>query len=435
MDITTIKPNTSISFIFGDQKLSGLVLPREGDLIVIKLNSGYNMGVLPEHISDVKIMDQDSQKTPVVKGAKQNTNLSKLKILHTGGTIASRVDYKTGGVIADFSPEMLLSLFPELQDIVYVESEFLGNMWSDDFRFSHFNRLAQGVLEGAKKGIKNFIVTSGTDFLHYASAALSFLLKDVPVGVLVVGSQRSSDRGSTDAAMNLICAAQFLADTEFKGVGVCMHENSSDDDCIILPGIHTRKMHSSRRDAFKSINASPIAKVNYTDRSILLYKELEQRKGIIPQTIPLLKEDLKIGMIYSRPNLYAEELFVYKKFDGLVLVGSGLGHFPVTKVDETCIEHEKIFSILSNLAKTIPVVMSTQTIYGRVHMNVYSPGRALQQSGVLGHLSSMTPETSYIKLAWLLSNYSKEEIPALFMKNILGELDPIKEDMFMRGNE
>ena len=120
-------------------------------------------------------------------------------------------------------------MFPELQEAAFIESELVGNMQSDDFRFAHFNIIANKVMEHAKNGVNKFIVTSGTDFLHYVSTALSFILKDVPVGVLVVGAQRSSDRGSSDAGMNLACATQFLATQDFKGVGVCMHASIEDD--------------------------------------------------------------------------------------------------------------------------------------------------------------------------------------------------------------
>ena len=66
--------------------------------------------------------------------------------------------------------------------------------------------------------------------------------------------------------------------------------------------------------------------------------------------------------------------------------------------------------------------MSTQAIYGRVNMNVYAPGRKLQEIGVLGNLADMTTETAFIKLAWLLSNYSKEEAKTLISENLKGEI-------------
>lgn len=424
MNINDVKVLSKVSVETKEQTYEGLLMPQEGEYVVLKLTSGYNVGIHPKHIAHVKILAEPF--TPAkqsLSSIPQQKSLPTLQILHTGGTIASKVDYATGGVHAAFDPAELLRLFPELGTIANIKSEFLGNMWSDDFRFAHFNQIATKILAGAQEGITRFIVGCGTDFLHYLSSALSFLLQDVPVGVLVIGSQRSSDRGSSDAAMNLICGAKFLTQTAFTGVAVCMHATQSDDVCHIISGTHVRKMHSSRRDAFQAINDEPIATINFADGSIQLHQAIKtSKKTSVPKQLPLFNEELKIGMLYSRPQLYEEELALYESFDGLVVVGSGLGQFPVSVPTDDCKEHEQIFNTIKIIAKKIPVVMSVQTIHGRVHMNVYSPARQLQKVGVLGHGSTMMPEVSYIKLAWLLSNYSPEETRKLFMQDIVGEL-------------
>lgn len=430
MDVEKLAIHSKVRLELGEQSFEGLLLPREGDIIVLKLSSGYNVGIFPKHITSCELLERPNLRTQELPQLEQNTDLPKIKILHTGGTIASRVDYETGGVVADFNPETLLSMFPELTEIAQIESNFLGNMFSDDMRFSHMNTIARQILESAQAGTKKFIVTSGTDFLHYLSAGLSFLLAELPVAVLVVGSQRSSDRGSSDAAMNLVCASQFLATTDFQGVGVCMHATTNDDTCVVLPGVNARKMHSSRRDAFKPINTTKIALVDYKNKTVVLHRKLTKISSAVPDSIDFFNEQLKIGMIVSRPNLFAEEIEAYNNFDGLVLLGSGLGHFPVTKVDNSCEEHEKILLVLEDLAKKMPVVMTTQTIYGRVHMNVYAPARTLQEKGIIGHGSSMTPETTYMKLAWLLSKTNKKDISTLLLENFVGELDQIHMNEF-----
>lgn len=431
MDIKTIPTHSRVRLMIGDLPLEGLLLPQEGEMFVVKLSSGYNVGVHPKKITDVQLLERPNPRTQEKPELEQNTDLPNIRILHTGGTIASRVDYETGGVIADFEPETILSMFPELSKIARVESTFLGNMWSDDLRFSHINTIAKSAFEAAQEGVTKLIVTSGTDFLHYLSAGLSFVLANLPISVLVVGSQRSSDRGSSDAAMNLVCAAQFLATTEFQGVGVCMHGSVNDDHCVILPGVNARKMHSSRRDAFKPINTAMIATVDYANKTIVFHRKLTtSSSSSLTQPLSLYKEDLRVGMILSRPNLFAQELNAYSSCDGVVLVGSGLGHFPVSAVDEDSKEHEHIFESIKSLCDKMPVVMSTQALYGRVHMNVYAPARKLQDIGVLGHSSSMTPETTYMKLSWLLSTQVKEKIPELLSQNLVGELDQIYVDEF-----
>ena len=444
MTLPNFEPNTLVRINTKSQSYEGRILPAEGEFIVLKLSSGYNLGINPKNIMSVEKLpekDFDQQSSSDVSDSssviKQNTDLPKLRILHTGGTIASKVDYKTGGVIAEFEPEALIALFPELSDITFVESEFLGNMFSDDFRFSHFNKIAKAVKKAVDEGVKNIIVTSGTDFLHYLSAGLTFMLKDLDVGVMVVGSQRSSDRGSSDAAMNLVCAAQFLATTNFDGVGVCMHENTDDNTCLILPGINTRKMHSSRRDAFKGINTMPLARVNYETKTVNLLEGLnidDTKNTEKSGELFLLNETLKIGLLYSHPNMSSEEISHYESFDGLVVAGSGLGHLPITKVDDDTKEHEKNASAIESVAKRIPVVMSTQTLYGRVHMNVYSPAKKLREFGIAGHLNPLTPESTYMKLAWLLSNNkdsrNSEKIAEIFEEEINGELSDLRQNEF-----
>lgn len=409
-----------------NQTYTGILLPQESDYLVLKLDSGYNIGIDPKHISAIRVTGSPVKPAvPLLFESHQDSQLPVLGLLHTGGTIASRVDYKTGAVVADFNPDNILELFPELKDIAQITSVFVGNMFSGDFRFAHFNKIAQQLHQLAISGVRNIIITSGTDNLHYLSATLSFLFKDYDVGVLVVGSQRSSDRGSADAALNLLCAAQFLTTTQFTGVGVCMHASSADDDCVIISGVHARKMHSSRRDAFESINAPPLAYVSFENKSIHLLQELRQPETTIPPpTAPQLNDTLKIGLCTAHPQFFAEELDVYDSFHGLILSGTGLGHFPVTHADDLTAEHEQILSKITALAKNMPVVMATQTIHGAIHLHVYAYGRALFQAGVLGHLSAMTPEVAFIKLAVLLSQGLRgEELATQLMTNWVGEHD------------
>jgi len=266
--------------------------------------------------------------------------------------------------------------------------------------------------------------------MHYSSAALAFILEDLPVPVILVGSQRSSDRGSSDAGLNLVSACYFIANSDFADVAICMHENLDDESCLILSGLKTRKMHTSRRDAFRPINTSPIARVNFNEKNIsFIKKDYKKRNKNKKLKLMLFNEKIKIGLIKTHTNMFAEEFLAYKDFDGLVIEGTGLGHLPNEEIDEYTKENKKIFNALADMIKKgLVVVMSSQTIYGRLQMNVYTPMRELQEIGVLGHLSDMTAETTFIKLAWLLSNYKKEEVKELITKNLKGEISERVED-------
>jgi glutamyl-tRNA(Gln) amidotransferase subunit D len=414
-----------------NEHIEGILVKEDDKHVVIKLSSGYNIGIKKNKIlktEDIKsheelIKEQHYEK--VHKEIVQGISLAKVLILHTGGTIASKVDYKTGAVTPKFTPEDLNSMFPEIKDLAKIESRLFRNMASDDMRFAHYNLIAKEIEKELHehKDLKGIIITQGTDTLHYTGAALSFIFEHLPVPIVIVGSQRSSDRGSSDAAMNLISAVAFIANTSLKGVFICMHESMSDDACLILNGINARKMHSSKRDAFKQINGTSIAKVDYASKIVEYlgdYPESSLNASGQLKIYPY-EESLKIGVCISHPNMFAEELDIYKthKFDGLILEGTGLGHFPITVEDEYTKEHEKIKDAIKSLCEKIPVVMSLQTIYGSVNMNVYSPGREMIAMGVIGNYSSLTPETSFIKLAWLLSQ--KLNPKEYFMKDLRGE--------------
>ena len=401
----------------------GLFMPKEGTTVVIKLDSGYNVGIFPEHITHLTVLNPPEEKSERKDmGAKRNEALPDISILHTGGTVASRIDYTTGAADTHFRVSDLISLMPEIQEIANISGTQVASMWSEDMRFGHINNIAKEVFKQyLEQKTTRFIVTTGTDFLHYLSAGLSFALKDLPVSVVVLGAQRSSDRSGSDAVMNFLCAARFLAKKTFHGVVVCMHDSMSDDTCAILPGTNIKKMHSTRRDTFRAINTTPLAMVGYPQGDITVMGRL---RTVTSKTekLCLFKEDLKVGLVYSHPQFYPEELLAYKKFDGLVIAGSGIGLFPINTTDTFTKVHEKNAVVLTELAASMPVAMALQTVYGRVTMNVYAPGRKLQDMGIIGTQLNMIAETAFMKLAWLLSNYNRKEIANLYYTDFVGEL-------------
>ena len=430
-----MEPKTGDSVVVEtkEKKINGILMPvpeTEGDIVILKLDNGYNVGIDKSRIKSIKLVKEYAEKKQKPAEIKQNKRLQTISILHTGGTIASKVDYKTGAVSAKFSAAEIIDMFPELKKIANIKSRKIANMQSEMMRFVHYNLMAKEIEKEVKSGTDGIIITHGTDTMHYSSAALTFILEDLPVPVILVGSQRSSDRGSSDAGLNLISACYFIANSDFADVAICMHENLDDESCLILPGLKTRKMHTSRRDAFRPINTSPIARVNFNEKNIsFIKKDYKKRDKNKKLKLMLFNEKIKIGLIKTHTNMFAEEFLAYKDFDGLVVEGTGLGHLPNEEIDEYTKENKKIFNTLGDMIKkSLVVVMSSQAIYGRLQMNVYTPMRELQEIGVLGHLSDMTPETTFIKLAWLLSNYKKEEVKQLITKNLKGEISERIED-------
>ncbi len=416
------KPGDRIVVTTLDKVFEGICMPgTDENTLVLKLDSGYNVGISRSKVKSAKLVSAAKKPKKTASRVHHDSSLKTISILHTGGTIASKVDYETGAVNARFTPEEIVGMFPELKEIANVRSKLVRNMASDDMRFDHYNILAEEVKKEIKTGADGIVITHGTDTLHYTSAALSFMLENVPIPVILVGAQRSSDRGSSDAAMNLLCAAEFIVKTDYVGVAVCMHKSESDDVCVVLPGAKVRKMHTSRRDAFKAINCSPLAEIDFRTRKITSLELPEKPNEPHEFKVRPIKGNLKIGLVYSHPQMFAKELECFSDFKGLVLAGTGLGHFPISETDEFTKEHKRILAAIKSLAKKMPVVMAPQTIYGSLQMDVYSPGRTIQNAGVIGNFSDMTPETTFIKLAWLLSNHPKE-VKELMAKNLRGEL-------------
>jgi glutamyl-tRNA(Gln) amidotransferase subunit D len=412
-----LKEGQTIVFDYNGKTIEGTIIPSKTDLI-LKLNSGYNAGFDFNKIKNIKILEENK----IVSKAKtieltKNPNLPTIAILHTGGTIASRVNYSTGGVYASFDVNDTITMFPELTKIVNIESVFVSNMMSEDMSTDDFRKISSAVSEQIKKRVKGIIIGHGTDMLGYSAAALSFELENCPIPVLIVGSQRSSDRGSSDAAMNLVCAAEFISKTNFKGVAVCMHNSTNDDECAIMQPNKVRKMHTSRRDAFKTINDTPIALVNYKNKEIKWIKD----KTIFEKTkkdFKLLNNfEKKVGLIKMHPLITEKEIEFYKKekYLGLIIEGTGLGHTPIRENDSF------IKTIKSLVDSGCIVLMTSQCLNGRVHENVYTNLRKLKSAGVI-YCEDMLPETALIKLSWLLGNYSKEETKKLLPKNLRGEI-------------
>ncbi len=392
------------------ETVEGILMPSKGKTVMIKLDNGYNVGFEKKKIT-MKVIKKKKETRSKAKKVKQKKDLPAVSILHCGGTIASKVDYETGAVKAKFKPEELLEMFPELKTIVNLKSRLVANMMSENMRFKHYNQIAKEIEKEIKSGTEGIIITHGTDTLHYTAAALAFILEGLTTPVLLVGSQRSSDRGSSDAFLNLKAAAKFIAESSFGEVALCMHSSSEDKAAAILPACKSRKMHSSRRDAFKAVNGKEWALI--TDK-IEWKKKSYVKKGKGKLKLKLFKENLKIGLIKAHPQMFTEEF--KGEFDGLVLEGTGLGHFPILD------ENKAILAEIKKLTKKMPVVLTTQTIFGSVNMNVYSPGRELVKAGVLGNGLDMTTETAFIKLGWLLSNH-KNDVKELWSKNLRGEIN------------
>ncbi len=401
---------TQIEVEHNKKKISGILINETKDFLTIKLNSGYNANFKKENIKEIsrKNINFDKKKSPVLKRGKTcGKNLSKISIIHTGGTIASKVDYKTGAVSSKFTPDELLSLYPELNKKVNITATMIGNLFSEDMRFAHYNLMLKEIENGVKEGVKGIIISHGTDTMHYTSCTLQYACRNLPIPILLVGAQRSSDRASSDAYSNLSTAVNFILNMpNFRRVGICMHNTICDNSFTILDSINAKKMHSTRRDAFKQINYLPIAKITNSKIEILREELLSKKKPKEIFSYTKYNENLKIGFFKAHPNLFSKELDLLSFYDAIIIEGTGLGHLAIDVVDEETKIHKENLEALKNLSRKIKLIMGTQTIYGSTNMNIYSSGREIQKY-VLGNFMNLTTETLFIRTAYCLSQKKK----------------------------
>jgi len=374
----------------------GIILPRsENDddtHIVLKLKTGYNVGVSVDTIKDMKELGYKEAHYKIPEKefpfSKEKPNV---KLFGTGGTIASRLDYRTGAVIPAFSPGELYGAVPELADICNLSTEKLFAVFSENMGPKQYITLAKAIGEEIKKGIDGIIIGHGTDTMHHTAAALSFMVQNSPVPIVMVGSQRSSDRPSSDAALNLINAATAAAKSDIAEVIVCMFGPTSDEYALLHPGTRVRKMHSSYRSAFRTIGDIPIASITRNSFSPFRDDYNKRREDRKVDIYPYFEE--KVALLYYYPNMQPDiiDSLIENKYRGIVIAGTGLGHV-----------NKPIYDSLQRATDAgIAIYMTVQTLWGFVHMFVYETGRDMMKKGVIP-AENMLPEAAYIKLGWAL---------------------------------
>ncbi|MEM3670772.1 MAG: Glu-tRNA(Gln) amidotransferase subunit GatD [Thermoprotei archaeon] len=398
----------------GGRSIVGTLMPRvslsASDIVTVKLDNGYNIGVRLREWS-VRVVEHakpagGSKRKARTGGADHGD--AEVAFVSTGGTIASRIEYETGAVRPALDASELVELIPELGSVASVRARVLMSVLSENLTPSDWSKISKGVIEEIQKGCKGVVVATGTDTMGYTAAALSFALRGVKIPVVLVGAQRSSDRPSSDAYINLVNAASFAKNSKLNGVFVCMHAETSDGKSVVIDGVRTRKLHTSMRSAFKPVNAKPAA---YVQGSEITYTQTI-RVSTEPETGFTPEFSDKASLIYFYPGMDVERFrAAAQNAEGVVIAGTGLGH--VSSALTECV---------STLVKSgCNVFMTSQCLWGRVNMNVYTTGRQLLTAGVVP-LEDMLMETAYVKLSWALANFPREKVPEIMKTNLVGEI-------------
>ncbi len=395
----------------------GTLVPRyqydDDSHLVLKLKSGYNTGLsIDSIVSIVKIGQGEKPSFASPPPPRMKSGLPRVAIIATGGTIASRVDYRTGAVHPAVSAEELYALMPELADVAQIEPEVLLSIYSENMEPGHWEKIAERVSKRVKDGVSGVVITHGTDTMGYTSAALSFALHGIPVPVVLVGAQRSSDRPSSDAYLNLIGAVSIAANADISGVYLAMHADPSDGRIAVHLGTRVRKNHTSARDAFESVGIEPVA--YWSSEGLSAQAAALPRRGGSGEFKPRPKFNDRVVLLKFYPSMPSEILAHVGSSGakGVLLEGTGLGH-----VSSKFFEDIRKYTSKGGIA-----CMTSQCVWGRVDMNVYDTGRDLQQVGVLP-LEDTLPETALVKLMWVLANSeSPDEARKLMQSNLSGEM-------------
>ena len=395
---------------------TGIILPRsQADdplHIVLKLRSGYNIGIAAGSVTAVEIQGRKEAHYKIPeKEFPYDPKKPRVKLLGTGGTIASRLDYRTGAVIPAFSPGELYGSVPELADICNLETEKLFGVFSENMGPEQYIGTAQAIGREIEKGVHGIVIGHGTDTMHHTAAILSFMVQNSPIPIVMVGSQRSSDRPSSDAALNLMHSVKTAAESDIAEVMVCMFGPTSDIYGLLHRGTRVRKMHSSYRSTFRTIGDIPIAMVS-RDKITPLRQDYKRRRNDKNVVINTAFEE-KVSIVYYYPNMKPDiiDSLIDNGYRGIVIAGTGLGHV-----------NKPLYPALKRAQdRKIAVYMTVQTLWGYVQMYVYDTGRDMMELGVVP-AANMLPEVAYVKLAWVLGQTNDlDEVMKMMMTPIAGE--------------
>ncbi|MFP3197887.1 MAG: Glu-tRNA(Gln) amidotransferase subunit GatD [Sulfolobaceae archaeon] len=398
--------------------LKGIIMPSyssSDDILVIKLDNGYNIGISVDSISEVKLIKRGEKREEKKAEEKAVKDKSEVVIISTGGTIVSKIEYDTGAVRPALTTEEILKFMPEINEIAKIDAKVLFSILSENMKPEYWIKIANEVKNALDKGAKGVVVAHGTDTMAYTASALAFSLKSLTGPVVMVGSQRSSDRPSSDAPINFLTSVLVAKDAPFAEVTVNMHGESSDTYTLVHRGVKVRKMHTSRRDAFQSVNDIPLAKVYYRERKIEILRDDYIRKKDANEVDA--KFDPNVFVLKYYPGLLPDiiDYLMNKGVKGIIVEGTGLGH-----------TSSEFYNAFKKATKDgIFVGMTSQCLFGRVNMNVYTTGRLLQEAGVVP-LEDMLPETALVKLMWVLAHETDlDKVKELMLTNFVGEINPI----------
>ena len=315
----------------------------------------------------------------------------KISLLTTGGTIASVESDR--GLQPGLAGEQLLRVCPGLMGfehevaVVDLMSKDSSNMHPSDWLV-----MADCVRDSAARS-DAIVMLHGTDTMAWTASALSYLLNDVPVPVVLTGSMLSADVPDSDVSENIYAAFHFalqLAMYKRRGVSVAFAG-------LLLHGPRITKIDSRRKNAFVGVDYPFLGEMRDrgTHKIAWLTAQVPALSAERPWG-PSPAVETNVALVPIFPGLSARFLDAVADTGpkAVVLEGYGLGGVPF-------MGENLLPAIERGIARGIPFVLRGQAPFGGTDPAVYEVGRRALDLGVLS-ARNMTREALMSKLMLLL---------------------------------
>ncbi len=338
--------------------------------------------------------------------------MKKILVLNTGGTLSS-IKSEHGMVPGIRSGDMMEELRMISRNLQLETEDFLS-VDSSNFFPEDWERLARRIAE-IWPDYQGIVVIHGTDTLAYTSSMLSFMLRGIPIPVVLTGSQLSIAHPVADALENCRGAVHMAA-SGCPGVFVVFNRK-------VISGCRASKVRTMSFDAFESINYPNIGEIS----SLGLHIRREYLPAVYREHTP---EQLAADF---QPRFgYSSHVFLLKLYPGIspsimdalcaagyrgvYIEGFGLGNMPFLK-------HDFVAAVHRAVEHGVTVLAGSQCLYEGTNLTVYETGQKALSAGVI-EARDMTTEAALTKLMWVLAqSLDPAEIRQYFGQNLAGECE------------